>query len=74
MRALFTRRRKEIYEALYPETRQHVAGGHAKHGSATDNLSFAAATAAASGKATGQAERTVQRALAVAPWNPPRIG
>jgi ParB family transcriptional regulator, chromosome partitioning protein len=56
-RALFTRRRKEIYEALHPETKQHVAGGRAKAGSATDNLSFAADTA----KNTGVDERTIRR-------------
>jgi ParB family transcriptional regulator, chromosome partitioning protein len=56
-RALFTRRRKEIYEALHPETRQHVAGGHAKNGGATDKLSFADDTA----KATGVDARTVRR-------------
>ena len=35
------RRRKEIYEAKHPETRGGVAGGHAKHGSATEIISFA---------------------------------
>lgn len=56
-RALFTRRRKEAYEALHPETRQGVAGGKARQGSATAKLSFAADTA----KRTGQSERSVQR-------------
>jgi ParB-like chromosome segregation protein Spo0J len=56
-RALFTQRRKDIYLALHPETRQHAAGGHAKHGSASDNLSFAEETASK----TGQNRRTVER-------------
>jgi ParB-like chromosome segregation protein Spo0J len=61
-RALFTRRRKEIYEALHPETRQHVAGAHAANaakGSASAKLApaFTADTAAK----TGQSERAVQR-------------
>jgi ParB family transcriptional regulator, chromosome partitioning protein len=56
-RALFTRRRKEIYEALHPETRAHVAGGHGKHRSAADNLSFAEDTATK----TGVDARTVRR-------------
>lgn len=56
-RALFTRRRKDIYVALHPETRQGVAGAQAKHGHASDNLSFAADTAAR----TGVDRRTVER-------------
>lgn len=60
-RARFTRRRKEAYEALHPETRQHVAGGHAKHGSATDNLSFAAETATATGKDARTVRRDAER-------------
>jgi ParB family chromosome partitioning protein len=61
-RALFTRRRKEIYEALHPETRQHVAGAHAVNaalGNASAKLApaFTADTAAK----TGQSERAVQR-------------
>lgn len=56
-RALFTRRRKEAYEALHPETRKGVAGGKARQGAATAKLSFAADTA----KRTGQSERAVQR-------------
>src|SRR5262249_47234281 len=51
-------RRKELYEAKYPETRAGVAGAEAKHRGATDKLSFAADTAAK----TGQSERNIQRA------------
>lgn len=54
-------RRKEVYLALYPETSPHVAGGHAKHGSASDILSFAEDTA----KKTGKSRRTVERAVEV---------
>lgn len=56
-RARQTARRKAIYIELHPETAQHVAGAEAKHGRASDNLSFAASTA----EATGRDERTVQR-------------
>jgi ParB family transcriptional regulator, chromosome partitioning protein len=61
-RALFTRRRKAVYEALHPETRQHVAGAHATnaalgHASAKLAPAFTADTAAK----TGQSERAVQR-------------
>lgn len=56
-RAGQTARRKVIYLELHPETAQHVAGAEAKHGRASDNLSFAAATAAV----TGADVRTVQR-------------
>lgn len=56
-RARQTARRKAIYLELHPETAQHVAGGKARQETASDNLSFAADTAAASGKT----ERTVQR-------------
>lgn len=61
-KAMFTRRRKEAYEALYPETKAHVAGAHASNkaqGNASANLApaFTADTAAK----TGQSERAVQR-------------
>lgn len=56
-RAEFTARRKVAYEAKYPETVRGVAGAEAKHGRASDKLSFADDTA----KATGQDKRTVQR-------------
>jgi len=52
-----TRRRKEIYEALHPETARGVAGGKARQGAATDNLSFADQTA----QSTGRDIRSVQR-------------
>lgn len=56
-RALFTHRRKEIYLLKHPETAQHVAGARSRHGDAPDKLSFAEATA----QATGQNRRTVER-------------
>jgi hypothetical protein len=40
-RAMFTRRRKDAYEALHPETKKGVAGAMAKHGDATDKNSVA---------------------------------
>lgn len=56
MRALFTRRRKEIYEALYPETRHGGDRGASRKLCDLDQGRFTASTAAA----TGRAERTVQ--------------
>jgi hypothetical protein len=52
-----TARRKAIYVELHPHTAQHVAGGKARQGLATDNLSFADATS----DATGRDARTVRR-------------
>ncbi|SFJ61514.1 ParB/RepB/Spo0J family partition protein [Aerobium aerolatum] len=56
-RAKQTARRKAIYLELHPETAQHVAGGKARQETASDKLSFAAATA----EVTGRDQRTVQR-------------
>jgi len=56
-RARQTARRKAIYEELNPDTIQYVAGGKARQETASDKLSFAAATA----EATGRDARTVQR-------------
>lgn len=55
-RAVQTARRKAIYLELHPDTAQHVAGGKARQETASENFSFAAATA----NATGQTERVVQ--------------
>jgi ParB family transcriptional regulator, chromosome partitioning protein len=53
-------RRKRIYEQLHPETKAGVAGGTARQGAANDKLSFADATA----DATGKDKRTIERAAA----------
>ena len=56
--------RKEIYEALHPETKQYVAGAHAANkamGNATAPDAVASFTAATA-KATGRAERTIRAA------------
>lgn len=50
---------KEAYEAKYPETKGGVAGALAKHGSATDKMSFAEDAA----EKTGLSERHIQRAV-----------
>jgi ParB family chromosome partitioning protein len=64
-RAEFTDRRKRAYEALHPETVQHVAGGKARQGAASDNLSFAEATAASTGKTVRSVQRDAARAAKV---------
>src|SRR6185312_68326 len=51
--------RKEVYERLHPQTRQHVSGGLARQGEASDNLSFAEDT----GNQIGVTQRTIQRAI-----------
>ena len=60
------RRRKEIYLALHPDTRQHSAGGHGKAGSASDNLSFAEDTASRIGKDRRTVERDAARGERIA--------
>jgi len=57
------KRRKEIYEAMFPETKKGVAGAHASNKAqgqknASDKMSFASDTAAK----TGKSKRTVERA------------
>ena len=62
-RALFTKRRKEAYEALHPETRATSDGGDGRHKATRRQLGddianrFTADTASR----TGQSERVVQR-------------
>lgn len=68
-------RRKEIYEELHPQTRQHVAGAVAANAAmgsedASANLavaSFAADTAAKTGLSERSIERAVYRANQIAP-------
>ena len=62
-------RRKEIHEAIHPETKQHAAGGHGKANPASDKMSFAAETA----KKLGVNERTVQRDVALAESLPEEV-
>ncbi len=43
--SVFLAERKRVYERLHPETKAGVAGAHAKHGSATEIISFAESVA-----------------------------
>lgn len=58
-RARQTARRKAIYLELHPETAAHVAGG--KGNATADNLSAVPSFAAETAAATGKDERTVRR-------------
>jgi len=53
--------RKKIYETLNPETKKGVAGARARHGTATDKLSFAKSTA----KSMQESPRNIERDIAV---------
>lgn len=66
-RAVQTARRKAIYLELHPETAQGIAGAEAKHGRASDNLSFAEETAAAIGKDKRTVQRDAERGEKVIP-------
>jgi ParB family chromosome partitioning protein len=61
-RAVFLAERKELYLRLHPETAAGTAGAEAKHGRATDIMSFAADTA----ERCGLTERSIRRAVAIA--------
>jgi len=56
------KRRKEIYEAKYPETKAHIAGGKARQGSATEIISFAEDTA----NKLGVTDRTIRHDIQIA--------
>jgi ParB family transcriptional regulator, chromosome partitioning protein len=61
-RALFTRRRKDAYEALHPETRNVTERGGPGRGNKTSaNLADVLPYSADQAKRTGQSERVVQR-------------
>lgn len=57
--AVFLATRKAVYERLHPETKAGVAGGMARQGSASDIMSFAAATADKFGISKRHVERMV---------------
>lgn len=59
-RALFTRRRKEIYEAIHPETR-HGQNQHTRSPQNEDSSDSAERFTRATAKATGVSEKVVQR-------------
>lgn len=60
-------RRKELYEALHPEARQHARGGHAKAAAgATEIISPAAAFSTDAAAKLGTSERTVQEEIRIA--------
>ena len=54
--------RKRLHEALHPDTRRGVAGGKARHGAATDHLSFAHDAA----EKLGESARNVRRYIEIA--------
>ncbi|CAN7518334.1 ParB N-terminal domain-containing protein [Pararhizobium sp. LjRoot235] len=58
-KALFTRRRKDAYEALHPEAKAQVRQGHLRQGAADDKLAAAFTTDTAA--KTGESERSIQR-------------
>ena len=60
-RATFTRRRKEAYEALHPETRHGVAGAAAKHGDGAVAKLATASFADDQAAKTGQSARSIRR-------------
>jgi ParB-like nuclease domain len=62
-------RRKEVYEALYPQTRGGVAGGKARQGAANEIRSFADDTA----RKTGQSPRTIQQDVQIATQLTPQM-
>ena len=60
MRALFTQRRKEAYEALHPETKHGSPGVSRQVGDTQERSSESRFTADTAAR-TGQSERSVQR-------------
>lgn len=62
-------RRKEIYLALYPETKAGVAGAEAKHGRASEQSSFAEDTA----EKTDVSKRTVEQYVQIAEKITPEV-
>lgn len=65
--AVFLATRKAIYERLHPETKRGVAGGLARQGSASDIVSFAAATAEKFGVSGRHVERLVAAGIKLGP-------
>ncbi|MBC06325.1 ParB/RepB/Spo0J family partition protein [Thalassospira sp.] len=66
-RAVFLAERKRIYEELHPETKAGVAGAKAKHGSASDTMSFAKDAADRLGFNPRTIERSVKIATSLSP-------
>ena len=60
-RAVFLGRRKELYEARYPETKKGAQGGRGGNRRESGNLTFAKATSLA----IGMTDRTIQRATRI---------
>lgn len=67
-RALFTRKRKEAYEALHPETRHGATGnGRAESRKLCDSTRFTADTAARTGKSERAVQLDAERGEKIAP-------
>ena len=63
--AVFLAERKRLYEKLHPETKQGVAGGLARQGSASELGSFAAVTAEKFGMTVRQIQKIVAAGTAL---------
>ncbi|WP_437991313.1 ParB/RepB/Spo0J family partition protein [Sorangium sp. So ce145] len=67
-------RKKELYEAVHPEARQHARGGHAKAAAeaATEIISVAPAFASDAADKLGTSERSVREEIRIATELAPR--
>lgn len=66
--SVFLAARKKVYERLHPETKQGAAGGHAKHGSTTDIMSFAKSVAEKRDLSNRHIRRFVQIGTSLSAW------
>jgi len=64
--AIWLKRRKEIYEELYPETKPRNVKGHISNYSSDDKLSLEETFTEDTSKKLGKSQRTIQRKIEIA--------